>query len=124
MVRARLVMRDLPRPPACHVGSRGGAALNYLVVRSRSLVMSMLLFTDPCDGIAVGAEKPDPSSKMPSLAADKASPRRLTRILMAPSLAEHLLEGVRQLRRGLCPSPLRFLRSVGEGPLYGLERLP
>src|SRR5919112_788510 len=41
-----------------------------------------------------------------------------------PSAPPNLFEGLQQRRRGLRPSPPRFLRPVGESPLYGLERLP
>src|SRR5919107_6175774 len=49
---------------------------------------------------------------------------RPTYVSTALGLTKHLFEGLQQRRRGLCPSPPRFLRPVGESPLYGLERLP
>src|SRR5918993_2818178 len=43
---------------------------------------------------------------------------------MALVPTKHLFEGLQQRRRGLCPSPSRCPRPVGENPLYRLETLP
>src|SRR5688572_27213194 len=43
---------------------------------------------------------------------------------MALVPTKDLFEGLQQRLRGLCPSPSRFPRPVGESPLYRLETLP
>jgi hypothetical protein len=84
----------------------------------------------PCHGYAIAPIissarlETDPSSKMASLVAENTHPRRPTYVSTALGPAKHLFEGLQQPRRGLYPSPPRFLRPVGESPLYGLERLP
>ena len=84
----------------------------------------------PCHGYAIApiisSARPetDPSSKMAFLVAENTPPPYLTYVSTDLGPTEDLFEGLQQRWRGLCPSPPRFLRPVGESPLYGLERLP
>jgi hypothetical protein len=77
----------------------------------------------PCHGYAIApmifSARPetDPSSKMASLVAENTPPPRQTYVSTVLGPTKHLFEGLQQRRRGLCPSPPRFLRPVGESPL-------
>jgi hypothetical protein len=59
----------------------------------------------------------DPSSKIASLVAENTHLRGPTYASTALVPTKDLFEGLQQRRRGLRPSPPRFLRPVGESPL-------